>query len=67
MTITEEQKALATDATVLCVRLRAAGLLATAQRMEAVVRMIGWEMAGDISGCIKAEAREAEKARRARK
>lgn len=48
--------AFAAELVTLKERLIRAGLYATAQRMEPAIRMVGFELAGDVGACLKHEA-----------
>lgn len=52
---TEDQKQFASDLQLMKHRAFKLGLYATGQRMDVPIRMVGYEMAEDIEGCLRYE------------
>ena len=53
--MSDEQKQFASDLQLMKNRAHKIGLHATAQRLDYPIRMVGFEMAGDIESCLKYE------------
>jgi hypothetical protein len=53
--VTEERKQFASDLQLMKHRAMNLGLYATGQRLDCPIRMVGFEIAGDVQSCIDYE------------